>query len=145
MPVSALLANERASVFEPGDQGGTFGGHPLMTAAALAVLEVLAQPEFLAQVRERGAQLSAGLAALSRRHGLGEVRGAGLLWALELGPLDGAALVREARGLGLLINAPRPHSLRFMPRLNSTATEIDEGLALLDATLSAQQPSVLAA
>ena len=165
VPVSALLANERASVFEPGDQGGTFGGHPLMTAAALAMLDVLAQPAFLAGVRERGDQLSDGLRALSRRHELGEVRGAGLLWALELLPdaaaaqdrnrsagtapastgRDGAALVREARARGLLINAPRAHCLRFMPRLNSTAEEIDAGLALLDAAFAARQPQALAA
>lgn len=54
VPIAALLANERASVFEPGDQGGTFSGHPLMTAAALAVVDVLAEPAFLANVRERG-------------------------------------------------------------------------------------------
>lgn len=138
VPVSALLAAEHASVFEPGDQGGTFGGHPLMTAAAGAVLEVLAEPAFLANVRERGAQLADGLRALSRRHGLGEVRGAGLLQAVALGHDGGPALVREARARGLLINAARPHCLRFMPRLNSTAEEIALGLDLLETTFTAQ-------
>jgi acetylornithine/N-succinyldiaminopimelate aminotransferase len=136
VPVSALLASAEASVFEPGDQGGTFGGHPLMTAAAGAVLEELARPEFLAGVRARGSELSLGLRELSRRHGLGEVRGAGLLWALELGDDRGPAMVRAARERGLLINAARPHCLRFMPRLNSTADEIAQGLALLERTLS---------
>lgn len=137
VPISALLAREHACVFEHGDQGGTFGGHPLMAAAALAVLEVLAQPEFLANVRERGAQLEAGLRAIAGRHGLGEVRGAGLLWALELGRDDAPALVQEARSRGLLVNAARAHCLRFMPRLNSTAQEILQGLKLLDEALQA--------
>lgn len=136
VPVSALLASTEASVFEPGDQGGTFGGHPLMTAAAGAVLEELARPEFLAGVRARGSELSQGLRELSRRHGLGEVRGAGLLWALELGDGRGPALVHAARERGLLINAARPHCLRFMPRLNSQPDEIAQGLALLDRVLS---------
>ena len=142
VPISALLARQRACVFEPGDQGGTFGGHPLMTAAALAVLEVLSQPAFLAGVRARGEQLADGLRELSRRHGLGEVRGAGLLWALELGSDAGPALVQEAHQRGLLINAARAHCLRFMPRLNSTAGEIREGLALLESTLQAVREPV---
>ncbi len=142
VPISALLARQRACVFEPGDQGGTFGGHPLMTAAALAVLEVLSQPALLAGVRARGEQLADGLRELSRRHGLGEVRGAGLLWALELGSDAGPALVQEAHQRGLLINAARPHCLRFMPRLNSTAGEIREGLALLESTLQAVREPV---
>jgi acetylornithine/N-succinyldiaminopimelate aminotransferase len=113
-----------------------------MAAAALAVLEVLSQPAFLAGVRARGEQLADGLRELSRRHGLGEVRGAGLLWALELGSDAGPALVQEAHQRGLLINAARPHCLRFMPRLNSTAGEIREGLALLESTLQAVREPV---
>lgn len=135
VPISAVLAAEHACVFEPGDQGGTYSGNPLMAAASLAVLEVIAQPDFLAGVRVRGAQLQDGLQVLSERHRLGEVRGAGLLWALELGFEGAPALVRAAREAGLLVNAARPHCLRFMPRLNSTAEEITQGLALLDQSL----------
>ncbi len=136
VPISALLAKEHCSVFEHGDQGGTYAGNPLMCAVALAVLERLAQPEFLEGVRERGRQLSRGLRELSARHGLGEVRGEGLLWALELGHDGGAAVVQRCRELGLLLNAARPHCLRFMPRLDSTAPEIDEGLRLLELALA---------
>lgn len=137
VPISAVLAADHACVFEPGDQGGTYAGNPLMAAASLAVLDVLAEPDFLAGVREQGAHLSDGLRALSRRHGLGEVRGAGLLWALEMGADLAPEVVRQARGRGLLINAARPHCLRFMPRLNGDAQEIDTGLALLDGALGA--------
>ena len=64
------------------------------------------------------------------------MRGLGLLAALELGNDDGPALVRKAREHGLLINAARPHCLRFMPRLNNSAEEIDQALGLLDLSLA---------
>lgn len=146
VPISAVLAREHACVFEHGDQGGTYSGNPLMAAASLAVMAVISQPAFLAQVRETGACLRGGLEVLSRRFGLGEVRGVGLLLALELGSDRAAAVVHAARERGLLINAARPHCLRFMPRLNSTADEVQQGLALLEQALAAtvQAPAIVA-
>lgn len=132
VPLAALLAKETVCCFEPGDQGGTYNGNPLMAAVGCAVLETLLQPGFLEQVRERGAQLAEGLRKLSIKYGLGEVRGNGLLLALEL-PAGGAdAIAETARDLGLIINAARPDTLRFMPALNVTADEVDTCLALLD-------------
>ncbi len=136
VPISALLARAHCSVFEHGDQGGTYAGNPLMCAVALAVLDRLRQPEFLAGVRTQGARLGEGLRELSARHGLGEVRGHGLLWALELGHDGAGAVVERCREQGLLINAARPHCLRFMPRLDSTPEEIDQGLRLLERALA---------
>lgn len=134
VPLAALLCTEALNCFEPGDQGGTFCGNPLMAAVGLAVVGEVCRPEFLAGVRARAEQLSQGLQAIVRDHGLVGERGLGLLRALEL-PSDGAARVVEAaRALapvGLLLNAPRPHLLRFMPALNISAAEVDEGLALL--------------
>jgi acetylornithine/N-succinyldiaminopimelate aminotransferase len=145
VPISAVLAQAHCSVFEHGDQGGTYAGNPLMCAVSLAVLAQLSQPDFLAQVRSLGQQLRRGLEALSAQHGLGEVRGAGLLWALELGRNQAPALVSACRERGLLLNAARPHCLRFMPRLNSTAEEIAQGLAILDAAMTAQAAIGMAA
>ena len=135
VPISAVLAREPACVFEPGDQGGTYSGNPLMAAASLAVLAVISESDFLAGVCERGVQLRQGLESLSLHFGLGEVRGEGLLLALELGSDQGPALVRAARERGLLLNAARPGCLRFMPRLNSTAEEVSCGLELLTQVL----------
>ncbi len=132
VPLAALLAREAVCCFEPGDQGGTFNGNPLMTAAGLAVLEAVSAPGFLEQVRETGARLSAGLERLSARHGFGAVRGRGLLLALELGRPVGPALVAAAFERGLLINAPRPGCLRFMPALTVSPAEVDEMLRGLD-------------
>lgn len=135
IPISALLAQEHCCVFEYGDQGGTYAGNPLMCAVSLAVMDTLTHPDFLPHVRSMSALLRRGLEALSQRFGLGEVRGEGLLLALELGHNNAADVVKNCRELGLLVNAARPHCLRFMPRLNSTAQEIQEGLLLLDLAL----------
>lgn len=136
VPISAVLARSHACVFTHGDQGGTYAGNPLMCAVSLAVLDTLSQPDFLAHVRVMGTLLRQGLQSLSQQWGLGEVRGEGLLLALELGHDRAPEVVQVCREHGLLVNAARPHCLRFMPRLNSTEAEILEGLALLNASLA---------
>lgn len=134
VPLAALLCKEALNCFRPGDQGGTFCGNPLMAAVGLAVVDEVCRPAFLAGVRERAAQLSAGLQAVVRDHGLVGERGLGLLRALEL-PADVApqvvAAAQALEPVGLLLNAPRPHLIRLMPALNIGAADVDEGLALL--------------
>ncbi|MCL2657490.1 MAG: acetylornithine transaminase [Betaproteobacteria bacterium] len=137
VPLAALIANEKANCFAHGDQGGTYTGNPLMAAVGLAVLEIVAAPAFLSEVQARGEALRQGLTALSAKHGLGEVRGAGLLLALSLGARqDAAQIVERARENGLLLNAPRPDSLRFMPALNVSKDEIALMLELLEQALA---------
>jgi acetylornithine/N-succinyldiaminopimelate aminotransferase len=136
VPLAALVAREEVSVFEAGDQGGTFNGNPLMTAVGHAVVQEISKPAFLAGVQENGAYLAAGLRALSERFSLGEVRGQGLLLALDLDRPDGAKIVEAALGKRLLINSPRPATLRFMPALNVTRDEIDQMLRILSECLN---------
>lgn len=131
VPISALLAKEACSCFAPGDQGGTFGGNPLVCAAGTAVLRSLLAEGFLEDCRTTGQGLASALTALSAELGLGEVRGRGLLLALELGADLGPDIVLRARDAGLLVNAPRPHCLRFMPALNTAPAEIEQGIGLL--------------
>lgn len=135
VPISALLAKKHCSCFAPGDQGGTYAGNPLVCAAAAAVLRTVLADGFLARSRAVGQQLADGLAGLSAEFGLGEVRGRGLLLALELGRDEAPRIVDRAREAGLLINAPRPHCLRFMPALNSAPEEVAEGLEVLHQVL----------
>jgi acetylornithine/N-succinyldiaminopimelate aminotransferase len=135
VPLAALAARESVCCFEPGDQGGTFNGSPLMTAVGCSVMQALLAPGFLQQVTRTGDYLRLRLEQLSSRHGLGEVRGQGLLWALELGSDGGPLLVDRARERGLLLNSPRPGVLRFMPALNVGSGEIDIAVDLLDALL----------
>jgi acetylornithine/N-succinyldiaminopimelate aminotransferase len=137
VPLAALCAKEAVSVFDHGDQGGTYCGNPLMTAVGVAVMEALLAPGFLDGVQARGRHLTARLEALSARRGLGKVRGAGLLLALDLGQPAGARVVDAARERGLLLNSPRPHLLRFMPALNVTEAEIDAMASILDEVVAA--------
>jgi acetylornithine/N-succinyldiaminopimelate aminotransferase len=135
VPLAALCAKESVSVFEHGEQGGTFNGSPLMTAVGCAVMEAMVAPGFLPQVAATGVYLSERLQELVGEFGLAHERGWGLLRALDLGAPGAGPATAYARdqlekhprweNTGLLLNAPRPDALRFMPALNVTRAEID--------------------
>lgn len=147
VPIGALLARRQACVFAHGDQGGTFCGNPLMCAVALAVMQAVLADGFLAQVRATAEHLARQLKALSESYGLSAPRGVGLLQALDLGQPVAAAVVAHARDQlsldgafgpgGLLLNAPRPSVLRFMPALNVSEWEVDAMVSGLAASLDA--------
>jgi len=141
VPLAALVAKQAVCCFSHGDQGGTFNGNPLMAAVGIAIMDAVLAPGFLQGVRERGAQLTEGLSALSAKYGLGEVRGRGLLVALDLKHEIGPKVVELARIGGLLLNAPRPNLLRFMPALNVTRQEIDTMLLILGRVLQSAVPA----
>lgn len=139
VPIAALLAREEVCCFEPGDQGGTYTGNPLVCAAALAVLDVVGASGFLPGLSDRAQPFHAGLDALALREGGPPVSGRGLLLALEL-PQPGRAqrvadALRERPGHGVLVNAVRPERLRLMPALNASTQELALALALLDEAL----------
>jgi acetylornithine/N-succinyldiaminopimelate aminotransferase len=136
VPLAALLATEAVSCFEHGDQGGTFSGNALTCAAGLAVLEQVATPAFLKSVTANGLYMQSELQRLSARHGIGEVRGRGLLLALDLRVPIAPLIVAAALDDGVLLNAPRPDTLRFMPALNVTRQEIDLMIQCLDGLLN---------
>jgi acetylornithine/N-succinyldiaminopimelate aminotransferase len=136
VPLAALLATEAVSCFEHGDQGGTFNGNPLMCAAGLAVLQRVADSDFLKSVVDTGLYLESELQRISARHGLGEVRGRGLLLALDLRHPIAASIVAQGFEHGVLLNAPRPDTLRFMPALNVTKGEIAGMIDALDTILT---------
>ncbi len=135
VPLAALCARESVSCFEHGDQGGTYNGNPLMTAVGVAVFDALTAPGFMESVNARSQQLSSGLLTLSDKWAMKGERGAGLLRALVLDGNDAGEIANAARDRtpeGLLLNAPRPDLLRFMPALNVTADEVDLMLSWLD-------------
>ena len=135
VPLAALLATQHASCFQHGDQGGTFNGNPLMCAGGLAVLDHVSKPEFLKSAADAGLFLEQELQRLSARHGLGEVRGRGLLLALDLKLPMGASIVAQAFAYGVLLNSPQPDALRFMPALNVARAEISAMIDCLDTIL----------
>ena len=134
-PIAALVASAGASVFEYGDQGGTFNGNALMAAVGCAVVTAVRAPGFLDSVATSGRYLAERLGALAAELGHGEVRGRGLLVALQLQGRDATKVARAALDRGLLINAPRPDTLRFMPSLTVSRDEIDGMLERLRLSL----------
>lgn len=135
VPLAALLATKRVSCFEPGDQGGTFNGNPLMTAVGCAVFDAVSDEVFLKTVRKHGDYLKVSLEKFSKQFNLGAVEGKGLLLSLKTGTLSAPGIVSRALANGLLLNAPREDRLRFMPALNVSISEIDEMVAILEKIL----------
>ena len=132
LPMGALLAGERAARgFVPGDHGSTFGGNPVAAAAACAVVEAI-DDELLANVRDRGAELEAGLAALPA---VRSVRGKGLLIGAELDRPVGP-VVDACREHGLLVLSAGPDVLRLTPPLIVDAAQVAEALATLNRVLA---------
>lgn len=138
VPLAAVVASRAASRLEPGEHGGTYAGNAGMAAVGNAVFDVVAQPTFLAGVRQRAELLRSTLEQLrqSRPDRVAEVRGAGLLVAIGLVEPVAERIAERARERGLLVNAPRPNTLRLMPSLRVSATEIAEMGTLLALALS---------
>ena len=132
VPLAALLAKKAVCCFEPGDQGGTFNGNALMTAVGLAVLKEVAEPDFLAGVQEKSQYLQTKLKTYAAQFDFGTIRGRGLLLALDLQRDMAAEITTAALQQGLLLNAPRPDTLRFMPALNVSEQEIDHMIEILE-------------
>jgi predicted acetylornithine/succinylornithine family transaminase len=132
LPIGALLVSPRAAGgIGPGDHGSTFGGNPVTCAAACAVVEAI-DDELLANVRERAAQLQAGIARMA---GVVEVRGLGLLLGVRL-DRSVAPVVDACRAQGLLVLSAGEDVLRLAPPLVVTADEVTEALGIVAGALS---------
>ena len=134
LPAGALVTGERlADVLAPGDHGTTFGGGPVVSAAALATLDVLDDDVLLGRVRELGARLAEGLRALPR---VRAVRGRGLMAAADV-DADAPEVVRRALlEQRLVVNATGPATIRLLPPLVVTEAEVDEALERLGSVLA---------
>jgi 4-aminobutyrate aminotransferase len=127
----------------PGGLGGTFGGNPLSCAAAVAVLDIVADDEFLAEAAALGERLRGRLDDLASRHDdIGEVRGLGPMLAFEFAErtpdrAQGVVAAAYDRGLILLSCGLYGNVIRLLAPLTITADELDEGLAILEESLAA--------
>jgi acetylornithine aminotransferase len=132
-PIGAMVATEKAAAaFTPGSHGSTFGGNPLVTAAALATMDVLLNEGVLENCVEMGAYLRQSLEQLSSKYTwCGEVRGRGLILGLQL-DIEGAPMVAAALKHGLLINCTAGKVLRFVPPLTVNKGEIEHAIDILD-------------
>ncbi len=133
VPIGACWARrDVASAFVPGDHATTFGGTPLATAAARAVLAEMRRIDAPALARSAGAKLTEQLSTVA---GVKEVRGLGLLIAVELDGIDAKVAADLALDNGLVVNAVTATALRLAPPLNVSDAEIGEAVAILAGVL----------
>jgi acetylornithine aminotransferase len=135
-PIGAMLTrDELAAAFTPGSHGSTFGGNPLVTAAAVAAVRTITGDGFLGRVLEMGEYLRGRLGELKGRYPfVTEVRGIGLMVGMGLS-IPGADIIRKGHERGLLLNCTHDTVLRFVPPLVVTREEIDEMMMILDGIL----------
>ncbi len=134
LPIGAMIAAESCKdLFQPGDHASTFGGGPVVCAAALAVLEIIHEVGFLGEVVRKGEKLKAELQkVLQHKPDLaGEYRGLGLICALEISKPAAKAVQQDCTEAGLLINAIGDNTLRLLPPLTVSDSEIDEGMNII--------------
>jgi acetylornithine aminotransferase len=131
LPIGALLAvGDAATLFQPGDHGSTFGGNPVSTAAALAVIDVLEGMDAPRRVVEAGDRFTRRVAELADPR-IVSTRGRGLLQAVVVEGPGAASVQAAARSHGFLINAVRPDTIRIAPPLTITDDELDLFVAAL--------------
>ena len=132
-PIGTMLArDEFAAAFVPGTHGSTFGGNPLVCAAAIATIQAILDEEILKRTVENGAYLTAELEALAGKYSFVQgVRGIGLMIGMSLS-VPGAGIVKKGHERGLLLNVTHDTVLRFVPPLVVTREEIDRMIAILD-------------
>ncbi|MBW6510935.1 MAG: acetylornithine transaminase [Desulfuromonadaceae bacterium] len=136
-PIGTMLSTAKvATAFSPGTHGSTFGGNPLMTAAALAALHALLDEGLLENANRMGDYLMAELQRLKTRYPvITEVRGIGLMVGMGL-TIPAGEIVKRGHERGVLLNVTQDRVLRFVPPLVVTRVEIDEMIAILDTILA---------
>jgi acetylornithine/N-succinyldiaminopimelate aminotransferase len=140
-PIGALTAKSRAAVFTPGDHGTTFGGNPLVCAAALASFQYILEHKVADHSARVGAYLMEKLHGLQAEHPalIREVRGRGLLVALEFTENCAMDVVTRSMQGGLLLNPVSDNAIRFMPPLIITESDVDEAVSIINEALRARQ------
>ncbi len=128
VPIGACLAAPRADVLEPGDHGSTFGGNPLACAAALAVLHVVERDGLVGHSAEMGDLVHASLCSLGGK----EVRGLGLMQAVEFAQPRAKSFQQACLEAGLIVNAVDDHSVRLVPPLIITAAQVERAQATME-------------
>ena len=137
VPIGALLAKNASAVFEIGDHGSTYGGNPLASAAAFATLKFILDNDVPAKVRQVGQYFTGKLEKLKSKFDfIVEVRGRGLLQAMEFNREIADSLVMACLERGLLVNGVKPNALRFMPPLIIGEEEVDQAKEILQQALA---------
>jgi len=137
VPIGAILAKDGASVFVPGDHGSTFGGNVLTSAASYAALRFIIDSDIAGNAKRVGSYFINGLEGLKQKFDfITDVRGCGLLVAVEFSSDIAQSVLMACLDGGLLVNRLKPNVVRFMPPLIIGNEEVDEALGILDKALS---------
>ena len=137
IPIGALLAKQKAAVFAPGDHNSTFGGNPVTSAAAYAVLKYVIDNDIPGNVKKVGKYLMTALEGLKKKHRvITEVRGRGLLVAVQFEGEIAQDVLMACLEKGLLVNCVKPDAIRLVPPLIIGRREVDRAIGMLDAALS---------
>ena len=137
IPVGAVLAKEHAAVFVPGDHNSTFGGNPVTSAAACAVLKYIIDHDLPAHVNEVSKYLFGKLEGLKEKYSfITEVRGRGLLVAVAFQSDIAEDILMACLHQGLLVNRVKPDAIRLVPPLIIEKKEVDQAVSILDDVLS---------
>jgi acetylornithine/succinyldiaminopimelate/putrescine aminotransferase len=137
VPIGAFLAKENASVFAPGDHGGTFGGNPLACAVGYAVMKYIIANDIAGHADRVGKYLIERLEELKKKYSfITDVRGRGLLLAIEFDKEIGQQVLMSCLENGLLVNKVKANAIRLMPPLIIGKKEADEAIGILDSVFS---------
>jgi len=132
VPIGALLAKENVSLFSPGEHGSTFGGNPLVCAAAYATVKYIIDNDIVGKIKQVGKYCLTKLENLKQQFDfITDVRGRGLLIALEFSDEIAQDVVMACVNKGLLVNKVKPNAIRLMPPLIITENEVDEAAGIL--------------
>ena len=133
LPMGACLVSERlGDILQPGQNGSTFGGNPIASAAARVVVRRVSEPAFLQSVAEKGAYFREKLEAMPQ---VEYVRGRGLMLGVKLKEKDAHDVLVQCAKAGLLILTTK-ELVRFLPPLTITQEDIDQGLAIFQQVLA---------
>jgi acetylornithine/N-succinyldiaminopimelate aminotransferase len=137
VPIGAFLSKDYCMALEPGDHGSTYGGNALTTAAAYASTKFILDNDIPSQAKATGQRLMDKLEDLKTRFSnISEVRGKGMLIALEFDEDIAADALSKANETGVLLNMVKPNTLRLMPALNISEEDVDEGVDRLAQALT---------
>lgn len=137
IPIGAFLTKEKAAVFALGEHGSTFGGNPLACAVGYATLKFIIENDIPDRVKKNGAYLLAQLNRLKSKYDfITDVRGRGLLAAIQFNSDLTQDTVKSCMERGLLLNPVKPNAIRFMPPLIVTKKDIDIAIGILDEVLA---------
>ncbi|MFC1899290.1 aspartate aminotransferase family protein [Chloroflexota bacterium] len=137
VPIGAIMAKDSASVFVPGNHGSTYGGNALTCAVSYAVVKYIIDNDVISNVNKMGTYFMDKLEDLKDKYDIiSDVRGRGLLLALEFGEDISMDVLTACLKGGLLVNPLKPNTLRFMPPLILTSKEVDQAIDILDRAIT---------